>query len=107
MFIILSLVFVALFVFVLLFMFSPKVRGKMMSKQVKAAKYMMDESKDDIKSITSDMADATADGVETTVRAVKKGITEDEKMFCKYCGEKIDKESKFCNKCGKEVGDFE
>ena len=49
------------------------------------------------------MADATADGLETTVRAIKKGITEEESIFCKHCGAKIDKDSKFCSECGKEL----
>lgn len=90
------------FVFVIAMMFSPKLRGKMMSKQVKAAKYMMDETKDDIESISTNLADATKNGVETTTRAIRKGITEDEKIYCKYCGDKIDKDSKFCKSCGKE-----
>ncbi len=25
-------------------------------------------------------------------------------MFCKYCGKKIDKNSKFCEFCGRPVG---
>lgn len=64
-------------IFTFLMIFSPKTKGKIMSKQVKAAKYMMDESKEDIESISSDLANATKDAVETTTRAVKKGITED------------------------------
>lgn len=84
------------------FMFSSKARGKILSKQVESLKYMMDESKDDIENISTNMADATKDGVETTVRAIKKGITEDDEIYCKYCGSKIDKDSKYCKKCGKE-----
>ena len=83
--------------------FSPKIRGKMMSRNIKATKYMMDESKDDIKSISTDMAEATSDAVEITTRSIKKGLSEDASIFCKYCGAKIDKDSKFCNKCGKEL----
>ncbi len=94
---------VATFIFSFLYTFSPKVRGKMMSKQVKATKYMMDESKEDIESISTNMADATKEAVETTTRAVKKGFTEDKNVFCKYCGQKIDGDSKFCSKCGKEL----
>ncbi len=96
---------IAIGVFVLTFvlMFSPKARGKMMSKQVKATKYMVDESKGDIESISTNMADATKGGIETTVRAIKKGFTEDEGIFCKHCGSKIAKDSKFCSNCGKEL----
>ena len=48
------------------------------------------------------MADATKDGIETTTRAIKKGFTEEDSIYCKYCGAKIDKDSKFCKSCGKE-----
>ena len=103
MFIIIGVLAIAIFIFTLLLMFSPKLRGKMMSKNIKATKYMIDESKDDIKSISSDMSEATSDGVETTVRAIKRGIEKEESIFCKHCGAKIDKNSKFCSKCGKEL----
>ena len=93
---------ILIFVLALVIIFSPKARAKMMSKQVQATKYMMDESKDDIESISTNMADATKEGVETTVRAIRKGIVEDEGMYCKHCGSKIDKDSKFCKECGKE-----
>ena len=95
--------FVAMLVVVLLTIFSSKFRGKMMSKQVKATKYMMDESKNDIQSVSTDMAEATADATEIKVRAIKKGFTSEESIFCKYCGQKIAKDSKFCSKCGKEL----
>lgn len=90
-------------VFALLMMCSARVRGKMMSKQVKAARYMMDESKDDIESFTTDMADATKEGIETTTRAIRKGLTEDEGIYCKYCGAKIDADSRFCKSCGRQL----
>ena len=96
------IIFVAMFVFAILSTFNPKVRGWMLSKHVKAKKYMMEESKDDIKSISDDMAEATKDGIETTMRSIKKGLSED-KIYCKFCGELIDKNSKFCSHCGKEL----
>lgn len=94
---------VVIFIFTFVLMFSPKMRGKFMSKQIKAAKYMMDESKDDIENISTNMADASKTGIEITTRAIKKGFTEDEKIFCKHCGNKIDSESKFCKICGKDL----
>ena len=101
-FIIVLIVVILTFIFTLLSIFNPKVRGKMMSKQVKATKYMMDESKDDIQSISTNMADATKEGIETTVHAIKKGLTENDVVYCKHCGSIIDKDSKFCKSCGKE-----
>ena len=89
-------------VFVIAQMISPKFRGKIMSRQIKAAKYMMDESKNDIEVISSSMANATKGGVETTSRAVKKGFTSDDVVFCKYCDYPIDRDSKYCKNCGKK-----
>lgn len=115
------------FIFTFLMMFSPKLRGKMMSKQIKSLKYMMDDSKDDLtdiattsgdvmvnaskkiidnneddlKDLVTKSANISKEGIETTVRAIRKGITEDE-MYCKHCGTSIDKDSKYCKKCGKE-----
>lgn len=48
------------------------------------------------------MVDATKESIETIARAVKKGIIEDESIYCKHCGNKIDKDSRFCKNCGKE-----
>ena len=89
-------------VFSIVMMFSPKLRGKMMSKQVKATKYMMDESKGDIKNISNEMADATKDGIRTTVSAIREGIKGEQTAYCKHCGASIDADSKFCKSCGKE-----
>ena len=88
-------------IFTFTMVISPKLRGKMMSRQVKATKYMMDESKEDIKSISDNMAYATKDGIKTTARAIKEGFIEDS-IYCKHCGSEIDSDSKFCKKCGKE-----
>lgn len=91
------------FIFVIAMIVNPKLRGKMMSRQIKASKYMMEESKEDIKSISDNMAYATKDSIKTTVGAIKKGLTEeDDSMFCKHCGSAIDADSKFCKKCGQK-----
>ncbi len=99
--IVIIIVTVLIFAFTFIIMFSPKVRGKILSRQVKSIKYMLNESKDDIQNISTNMADATKDGIETTARALKKGLTE-ESIYCKHCGNKIDKDSRFCKICGKE-----
>lgn len=98
---IIGLITIAGFAFVIAMFVSPKLRGKMMSNQIKANKYAVEESKEDIESISTNMADATKDGVEITARAVKEGFKE-ESIFCKHCGAKIDVDSKFCKHCGKE-----
>lgn len=99
MFIIVSIFIGIVFIFVITMIISPKLRGKMMSRQIKASKYMMDESKEDLKSISDNMAYATKDGIKTTVGAIKDGL-KDNSVFCKHCGSEIDADSKFCKKCG-------
>ena len=84
-------------------MLNPNIQGKMLSKQIKSLKQMMDESKDDIKSISDEMTAATKDSLEATARTIKKGLTSDEDKICPYCQSKIDKDSKFCKYCGKEI----
>lgn len=101
-FIIVPIFIGGMFVLVIAQMISPKFRGKMMSRQVKSLKYMMDEAKEDMESISNDMAHATKDGITTTVRAIKNGFTEKDVIYCKHCGNVIDADSKFCKNCGKE-----
>ena len=45
------------FVLMIALMISPKLRGKLMSSQIKAAKHMMDYSKEDLKDILSTSED--------------------------------------------------
>ncbi len=125
-FIISIVIFVLMFIFIISMIFSPKLRGKMMSRQIKSLKYMADYSKDDIESamttlgnvsvntksniineneykikdIMDKSANMSKDAITTTVSAIKKGIKDN--IYCKYCGELIDKDSKFCKYCGKE-----
>lgn len=101
MFVIVPIFIGLVFVFMIAMIVSPKLRGKMMSRQIKATKYMIDESKEDLKSISDNMVYATKDGIKTTARAIKEGFTEDN-IYCKYCGSEIDNDSKFCKNCGKE-----
>ena len=127
MFILVPIFIGCVFIFTFAMMLSPKLRGKMMSSQIKATKHMLNESVDDLANIATtssnafikasknildsneealkDMATKKAninkEGIEITMRAIKKGLTEDKK-YCKHCGFSIDADSKFCSKCGKE-----
>lgn len=144
-----------IFVVAILMMFSPKVRSKFMKRQIRATKYMVEESQDDLidlatlganiavksqkktmhankddltelASLKSDIAlkskknimdeneeilenlatksaSINQKGVEITARAIKKGLTESEKIHCKHCGKSIDDDSEFCKHCGKSV----
>lgn len=83
-------------------MLNPNIQGKILSKQVKSLRNMMDESKDTLKSLADDMADINADSIEATAKAVKKGLTSDD-VICVHCGKKIDKDSKYCKYCGDRI----
>ncbi len=115
------------FIMTIALMISPKLRGKLMSRQIKATKHMMDYSKEDLKDILSTSADIGINaekeildnneetmmenatrkaninkkGIEITANAIKEGLN-GSKIYCKHCGKLIDEDSKFCKSCGKE-----
>ena len=87
------------FIFTFAMLISPKLRGEWMAHQLKATKYMMEESKDTLKDIgkstievqhdileenkdvmkeTADMkAEIHKDAIKTTAKAIKDGIKEE------------------------------
>lgn len=115
-------IFIATFVMIL----SPKARGKMMSKNIKALKHMTDFSKEDLESIAKETAgvairskkqildeneellreindrqtELETEKLKKKVRAIKEEL-EGESIYCKHCGKLIDKDSRFCKSCGK------
>lgn len=92
-----------MFIFAIVMMISPKARAKWMGKQIQATKYMVDDQKENIRDISTNMADASKEGVKTTARAIREGLLEDDDtVYCKHCGATIDSDSTFCKKCGKE-----
>lgn len=115
---------VVMFVFTLVLFLSPKLRGKIMARQIKATKHMLDFSKEDLESMAEEgidikknildrnedklremsirEANISKESTEIKARAIKDGLTKD-KMFCKYCGNSIDEDSKFCKHCGKKL----
>lgn len=125
MFIVILIVAVLIFVFVILSLFFPRFRAKMLSRNVKSLKYMTDYTKDDISDIANNTIESAhriyknneetlrninnmkasikKDAIEATVRSIKKGIVDDDKIYCKHCGEAIDKDSTFCKACGKKL----
>ncbi len=40
--------------------------------------------------------------IQTITKTFKEGLSKEETIFCKHCGESIDSESKFCQHCGKQ-----
>ena len=69
--------------------------------KAKSTRYIQSQTKEDLTAIASTAAEIVSDAVEVTARAVSDGMQKT--MFCKYCGAKIDIDSKFCSSCGKEL----
>lgn len=66
----------------------------------KSAKYIQQETKEDMKDIATTGAQISEEAVKTTARAVKEGLRDTK--YCKHCGAEIDEDSRFCKECGKE-----
>ena len=81
----------------LIFGFSPEIS----KAQARTQKYVLNENKEDLKDIASNIADIQSEAIKKNAAAVKEGFQKD-KIFCKHCGASIDADSKFCQKCGKE-----
>ena len=104
------------FIFVVLMFVSPKLRGKLMSRQVKTLKHMTDYSKKDFEDINYNVADASMnankrlmddnyddledmasmnaninkDAIYIKSKAIKDGLSSS-KIYCNYCGKKLTK----------------
>lgn len=68
----------------------------------KTYKYIQSENKEDLKDIANTSAEIINEPAKTIASSIKEGLNQ-EKIYCKYCGEKIDINSKFCKNCGKEL----
>lgn len=77
-------------------------RPEISKLSAKSERYIINNNKEELTDITNTSADIVDDAISQTARAVKRGLTQNESMFCKHCGAQIDIDSKFCNKCGKE-----
>lgn len=76
-------------------------RPELSKLSVKTAKYLQEENKEVLKDMAVTSAEITSEAVSITANAIKEGIKDE--VFCKYCGEKIDADSKFCKHCGKNI----
>ena len=126
--IIIPILSISIIIFIIAMIFSPQLKGKMMSRQVKSLKHMIGYSKEDltnlmtsagelainakkqilnnnehnIKDIIEKSSDLSSIAVEKTARAIKRGL-QNKAIYCHYCGKHIDYDSKFCKHCGKEI----
>lgn len=126
-FVIVPILVLGIFVFTIIMMLSPKMRGKMMSRQIRATKYMMEDAKENLKEMGTIVGDINAqtkkniieknedilkdvekrsaniekEGIEVKMRAIRDGLSRNT-IYCKHCGTLIDEDSRFCKHCGKE-----
>ena len=124
MFVIVPILIIAGFVFTFALLLSPKLRGKLMSKQIDAANYMIKESKnslsdlagtamdikknilteneDVLKEMYTKEAEIEKEGLKIKTSAIKEGLSGTKNNYCKHCGSLIDSDSRFCKSCGKK-----
>lgn len=125
MFIVVPILVFAGFIFTFALILSPKLRGKMMSKQIDAASHMMKYSKnslsdlagtaldvkksilteneDVLKEMYTKEAEIEKEGLKIKTSAIKEGLSGINNKYCKHCGALIDSDSTFCKSCGKRV----
>lgn len=123
-FVVITIIAFGIVLFTFVIIFSPKLRAKMMSRNVKSLKYMTDYSKKDIEDIVKNIGDisinskhkiltenknkikeitnigeeALRDSIKNTLNTVKKSFKDNN--YCKYCGKTIDVDSKYFKFCG-------
>ena len=98
---IMMIIFLAAPIFGFAMIFSPKLRAKYMSHQLKASKYVMDENEDILRELNKKGANIEREGIKIRTSAVKEGFNQDT-CYCSSCGKVIDTNSRFCKYCGEE-----
>ena len=99
---IMAFLVISILAFGIILFFSPKLRSKILGKDIKAIKDMVSNHKEDIRSINNDIAEVSQEATKIRFRAIKEGLTDNSTIYCKHCGEEIPADSKFCKHCGKE-----
>lgn len=127
MFIIIPIFIGLTFLFALATIISPKLRGKIMSRQIKSIKHMTDYSQkyledieynikkahidaekkivdkkySDLESIYTNISSAKNNAVKQTMNAVKEGL--DGHKYCQNCARINKEDATYCDKCGKKL----
>lgn len=80
--------------------------GELVNTALKTKKKILEDNAEDLEYITKKEAEINSSGVRVTAQAVKEGLTDNvkdnNKIYCKHCGSRIDSDSIFCKHCGKE-----
>ena len=126
-FILMLLLTIAVIGFVIALMFSPKLKSKMMGRQLKATKQILDDNKETIKDIhnlqadilvestdnildkhektikknVNKLADISEYPIEKAGNALKKGLSNTKE--CPECGKMNSENAKYCQECGTKL----
>ena len=76
---------------------------KALNAVMKAQNNAINNNEEILRQSANKTADINKDAIKTMARSVKEGFTDDNSVYCKYCGTQVDADSKFCKKCGKEI----
>lgn len=49
------------------------------------------------------MSPIVGNAAKEIAKGIKEGLSDEETVYCKYCGSLIDADSRFCSKCGKQL----
>ena len=75
-------------------------RPEISKTSIRTQKYIQNENKEYLTDIANTAAEINANAVTSISRAAAQGFTQENTVFCKECGAKIDADSKFCRYCG-------
>ena len=65
--------------------------------------YMAQQQIPVVKEEVEEMSPTMGNAAKEIAKGVKEGLSDDSAIYCKYCGAKLDEDSKFCSKCGKQL----
>lgn len=80
-----------------------KTLTKMANATIRAQNNVINNNEDILKETADKTANIKKDAVKTIAHSIKEGFSDDDTIYCKYCGAQIDEDSKFCKNCGKEL----
>lgn len=80
---------------------------KFSNYSIKSTQFIQEINKEELEELMSTRAEIARSGASTIFDAFNESreISQKEKIYCKFCGKQIDKDSRFCKFCGKNVED--
>lgn len=103
---IMTILSIGIFIFVFFTIFSPKMRAKLVSQNIKAQKQILDDNKEILKDISEKNADLENISFQKKVKTIQEAFKEEKSqkyIYCQNCGQKNDENAIYCQKCGKKI----